>query len=331
MEISPHPRRDILPTSLLGKYEKVLRERMGERNFETRFRRETRINQGNPGVLSRLTSRLMNRVFLTTLNVSLSIIGKRREARANCWNPHTVFNTIALEHYTTIQRLFRILHLSDFHLDTNLEQAPVWAEMIGKLEYDMAVITGDFLNGYRLPNATNQAALQTVIGAIRTPVYGILGNHDCMLITPFLEEMGVRMLLNETVGVEIAGQKILITGLDDSHRFQSDDLEFATRDLKPDRDRYALNLILTHSPKMVTNLAEAGYDICLSGHTHGGQLCLSNGVPLLRNGLYHPDTIAGKWKVGDLLGYTSRGTGTGRLAFRLNCQPEIVLHEIRHL
>ena len=329
MEIAPHPHRDIHPQALLGKYESVLRNRMGDRNFETRFAQEIRVNPGNPKVMPKLLRRLMHWVFLTVLNVSLSLIGKRRKAVESCWKTQTVFNTIELERTSDLKPL-RILHLSDFHLDTNLQQAPIWAELIGKLEYDVAVITGDFFNGYHLPDSEELEALKTVIGAIQTPVCGILGNHDCIFSVPSLEATGVKILLNESVEANVAGQKVLITGLDDSHFFQSDDLEYATRELKPHQERYALNLILAHSPKTVKTLSEAGYDVCLSGHTHGGQLCTSNGLPLLRNGLYHPDTVAGAWKIGDLHGYTSRGTGTGRLAYRLNCQPEIVLHEIRH-
>ena len=328
METPPNPHQNIHPASLLESFEPVLRKRMGDRSFETRLTIEKRVNPSGPAIFSRLLNRFMHGVYLTTLNVSLSLMGKRRRSVENCWKTRIILNTFALNKFSQGPSV-RILHLSDFHLDTKLEQAASWASQIEPLEYDIAVITGDFLNGYRLPDIEELDALRTVIQAIRKPVYGILGNHDCMLITPFLEETGITMLLNESVETEVHGIKLLVTGLDDSHLFQADDLEFATRELKPDANRYALNLVLAHSPKKVRALAKAGYDLCLSGHTHGGQLCTSQGLPLLRNGLYHADTVAGKWELDSLHGYTSRGTGTGRLAFRLNCQPEIVLHEIR--
>lgn len=88
-------------------------------------------------------------------------------------------------------------------------------------------------------------------------------------------------------------------------------------------------ILLSHSPETWREAAALKFDLLLAGHTHGGQLCLPGGMPLVRNAPVPRRLLAGPWTEGTLTGYTSRGTGACGVAARLFCPPEITLHTLR--
>ena len=67
----------------------------------------------------------------------------------------------------------------------------------------------------------------------------------------------------------------------------------------------------------------------LSGHTHGGQICLPGGVPIMLNSVLPRYMGAGAWTYRGMAGYTSVGAGSSKIAVRLNCLPEITLHYLQ--
>ena len=69
-------------------------------------------------------------------------------------------------------------------------------------------------------------------------------------------------------------------------------------------------------------------DLTLSGHTHGGQLCLPGGLPVMLEAKLPRAFGAGAWRHGAMAGYTSVGCGCSLMAVRLNCPPEITLHRL---
>lgn len=327
MDFNLQNKEDIHPSDLLEHFALALRKRLGPGHFDKRILIEKKNNPVGSWNLGKLERKCFHHGSKSLIFVCLSLLGKYQESISNCWDTQLRINTINTGK-TKKKKPIKILHLSDLHLDTNLFQIDKWKAIIYELEYDIAVITGDFLNGFQIPGQDEYKALNSFIQSIQTPIFGILGNHDCLMITPYLEEMGVTMLINESTECKINDIKILITGLDDPHYFQGDDINHALKHLQPCSKSYDLNLLLVHAPKSLQSLSRLGYDLFLTGHTHGGQLCTSKGHPLLRNGNYPNYTIAGNWQYGQMQGYTSRGTGTGKLSYRLNCPPEIVLHEI---
>jgi hypothetical protein len=151
----------------------------------------------------------------------------------------------------------------------------------------------------------------------------VLGNHDHHEIVEPLEAAGVRMLINEHISIARGDGIISVTGLDDVHRFYTPDAERALR-ARP--DQFALALV--HSAEMADIAAAAGYALYLSGHTHGGQICLPGGRAVFTALDSHHRLAAGQWQWDGMLGYTSRGVGVGQRA-RFNCPPEIVLLRLR--
>ena len=67
----------------------------------------------------------------------------------------------------------------------------------------------------------------------------------------------------------------------------------------------------------------------LSGHTHGGQLCLPGSIPIMLEAVLPRRMGAGRWQYNDMTGYTSVGAGSSVVPVRLNCPPEITLHRLR--
>jgi uncharacterized protein len=111
---------------------------------------------------------------------------------------------------------------------------------------------------------------------LRKTVYGVLGNHDTIRMVPGLEDMGIRILLNECEPVSRGGASIYLAGIDDAHYYRVDKIEKAVSAIPPD----AFSILLSHTPEVYRHAAHAGFDLLLSGHTHGGQICLPGSIPI---------------------------------------------------
>jgi hypothetical protein len=221
---------------------------------------------------------------------------------------------------------FRILHLSDFHIDGVAGLAEALAERLKFISADLCVLTGDYRFEIHGPADQVYPRMRRVLHAIRARhgVVGILGNHDCADIAPALESMGVRMLINESLAAGPSSDPVWVIGVDDPHFFGCDDLRGALQDV-PER---GFKLLLSHTPEMYREAAEAGIDLYLSGHTHAGQIRLP-GIGALSTMADSPRRFAfGHWRHEGMQGYTTAGVGCSLLPVRFHCPPEIVLIEL---
>ena len=82
---------------------------------------------------------------------------------------------------------------------------------------------------------------------------------------------------------------------------------------------------MSHTPEIYRQAAHAGFDLLLSGHTHGGQICLPGSIPITLDSVLPRSMGSGAWKYHDMLGYTSVGAGTSVVPVRINCLPELTL------
>ncbi len=220
---------------------------------------------------------------------------------------------------------YTLLHISDMHLDMRADLPDALIKALGRVEgYDLCVMTGDFRARTFGPYQAALKAMARVLPHIRSPVYGILGNHDTIRMVPGLEILGIRILLNESVVLERNGATIHLAGIDDPHYYRADNLEKATDGI-PEQ---AASILLSHSPEMYRHAAYANFDVMLSGHTHGGQICLPGRFPLILNANAPREFCNGPWRYLGLQGYTSVGSGVSIVDVRLNCPPEITLHRL---
>lgn len=256
----------------------------------------------------------------------LRAVGLGRRALANTLAVGTSEIELFFPHLPPAFDGYTIAHFSDFHSG----RVPglidrVLAQIDGQ-SVDLAVMTGDFQSrGTPSPVAT-AAELAPLVAALnpRDGIYGVLGNHDTHDVVEALEEIGVRMLINEHAGVVREGSAIRLSGVDDVNRFYTDAAQQTLATSSADQ----FSIALVHSAEMADVAAAAGYALYLAGHSHGGQICLPGGRPILTAMDSHSRLAAGPWQWGGMLGYTTRGVGVAQRA-RFNCPPEVVLLRLR--
>jgi len=245
--------------------------------------------------------------------------GRRNTARIRIRH-----NTIRLPSLPAPFSGFTILHLSDMHVDMNPGAMQRLIELLPDLSYDACVITGDFRAKTFGPFDAMLAGLARVRACLRDPVYGVLGNHDTICMVPAMEDMGIRMLLNEAVGIVRDGSRIHLAGIDDAHYFRVDNIEKAASGIPHDE----CSILLSHTPEIYRQAAHADFKLLLGGHTHGGQICLPGSIPITLDSVLPRRMGAGPWSYHNMVGYTSVGVGSSVVAVRLNCPPEITLHHL---
>ncbi len=255
----------------------------------------------------------------------LAISGFAARGRANCLDIRTVIREQPLATLPPAFDGFRLLHITDLHLDCVEGFTDRLVDLIGRTPHDLAVITGDFADHAAGYFHDCLGDIRRIAAALGPGALVILGNHDIIEIVPHLEEAGLRVLLNENTAIERDGQKLWIAGTDDPHFYRTHDFEAARRGIP----QGACSILLTHTPEVYDEARHYGFNFMLCGHTHGGQICLPGGLALVRNGRCPPAQFAGAWTHHGLHGYTSRGTGSCGVPARFNCPPEITVHVLR--
>jgi predicted MPP superfamily phosphohydrolase len=218
-----------------------------------------------------------------------------------------------------------ILHISDMHVDMNPGPMQRLIELLPEAHYDICVLTGDFRGQTFGPFDTTLEGLGRVRSHLKGPVYGVLGNHDTIRIVPAMEEMGIRMLLNEVDVIVRADQRIYLAGIDDAHYYRADNIEKTASEVP----QGAFAILLSHTPEIFRQAAHAGFRLLLSGHTHGGQVCLPGSIPITLDSVLPRHMGSGLWKYDKMFGYTSVGVGSSIVTVRFNCPPEITLHRLQ--
>jgi hypothetical protein len=205
---------------------------------------------------------------------------------------------------------FCIVQISDVHVGLTIRHRYVEAivEAVNRLEPDVVAITGDLVDGTVPDLADDVEPLRRLVS--RHGNYFVTGNHEYYSgVDPWLAELeriGLRVLQNQHVVIERGGAKLVLAGVPDysaahfdrSHR---SDPAAALAGAPPDA---AVKILLAHQPRSVAAAARAGFDLQLSGHTHGGQFMPWNFFVRLQQ----PFT-AGLHRVGGMQVYVSRGTG----------------------
>jgi uncharacterized protein len=265
------------------------------------------------------------------LDWGLRVAGLKERAARNVLEPRVARRVIVLPSLPPAFAGLRVLHVSDLHIDCVeggvRDLARSFADALRGLAFDLCVITGDFR--YRTFGSYEEVAEQMArlapALACRHGVHAVLGNHDVVEEVPYLERLGVRMLVNEAVAIERDGQRLWLAGVDDPHFYGTHDLERALCDVP----RGGCVVALVHSPELAEEAARRGVALYLAGHTHGGQLCLPGGFAPRYDARCPRGRARGRWRVGEMEGYTSVGLGASGLPVRLSCPPEIAIHELR--
>jgi predicted MPP superfamily phosphohydrolase len=256
----------------------------------------------------------------------LRLTGLYGRAQRNTRSIRLTENTITLRNLPAAFDGYRILHLSDPHVDMDAQVTQAIARLLREVDYDLCVMTGDYRARTYGPYEATIRAMESLRAELeRETVYGVLGNHDSIRMVPAFESMGVRLLINESVALERDGSRIYLAGIDDAHYFRVHSLERAVQDIPDD----AISILLSHTPEVYRHAAHTGFDALLCGHTHGGQICLPGGFPLTWDADCPRELAKGAWQYNGMTGYTSVGAGSSIVNARLNCLPEITVHHLR--
>jgi predicted MPP superfamily phosphohydrolase len=221
---------------------------------------------------------------------------------------------------------FAIAQISDVHVGPTIKRAYVEAIVaaVNRLDVDVVAITGDLVDGSVRDLAEDVAPLAELRS--REGSFFVTGNHEyysgAESWVAELRRLGVAVLMNEHVVVRRGNAALVVAGVTDfsaGHfdRAQASDPRAALAASPPGA---ALRVLLAHQPRSAAAAEAAGFDLQLSGHTHGGQFLPWN----LLVGLQQPFT-AGLHRWRRMWVYTSRGTGYWGPPKRFGAPSEITL------
>lgn len=218
---------------------------------------------------------------------------------------------------------YRILFISDLHIDGLDGLDERLKELVSELEADICLLGGDYRMEMYGRNSKATRKLGDLVKHINTGdgIFGILGNHDCLEVAPDLEDLGIYMLINDSFTLKRNGEALCIIGTDDPHYYKCNDLEKAFEDIPPS----VFSILLSHSPEIIKDTDGQKIDLCLCGHTHGGQICLPIVGPVFTHSSAPRRFASGLWRHNAIIGYTSNGAGSSGIPVRFNCLPEVVL------
>lgn len=223
----------------------------------------------------------------------------------------------------------KIVQISDLHVGTTIRRN--WVEMVVRAADDaggdLVVLTGDLVDG-TVPQLRDDTAPLRDLNA-RYGRYFVTGNHDYYSgVMPWLEEidrLGWGILLNQHRVIEKDGAQIVIAGVTDlTAAGHIADQKSSPQAAIAGAPSGAVRILLAHQPKSVAEASSAGYDLQLSGHTHGGQFFPWDNFARLAqpylSGLHRHDNM---WI------YVSRGTGYWGPPLRIGQPSEITLITLR--
>lgn len=258
---------------------------------------------------------------------ALRAIGQYERGLANAWDLQLRRVEHAFGHLPAAFDGLTILQLSDLHIDGMPGLDDAIAARLREVEVDLCVLTGDYRRELHGPIGPAMDGLARVLEGVRARqgVLGILGNHDsCHMVEP-LERMGVRMLINEHVALERGNDRLAIVGVDDVHYYFTEQAVHALEEVRSE----AFSIALIHSPELYDVAAAQRIDLYLCGHTHGGQIVLPGGRPIITHLSRGKAFLRDVWSYGAMRGFTHAGTGTSGIPIRFNTRGELVIHTLR--
>jgi len=221
---------------------------------------------------------------------------------------------------------FTIVQISDLHVGPTIKRGYVEGvvERVNSLQPDLIALTGDLVDGSVAHLAHHIAPLARLQS--RHGQYAVTGNHEYYAgVESWVAEfrrLGLHMLMNEAVVIPHDGADLLLAGITDfsAKGFTPDHHSDPRRTLEGAPEGIRPKILLAHQPRSAPAAEQAGFDLQLSGHTHGGQFWpWSLFVPLQQ-----PFT-AGLHRLQRLWIYTSRGTGYWGPPKRFGAPSEITL------
>jgi predicted MPP superfamily phosphohydrolase len=246
----------------------------------------------------------------------VGFIGARRTARV-------VKVSVPLADLPDALSGFRIVQISDIHVGPTIKRAYLAAivERVNQLKPDVIAVTGDLVDGSVARLSQHTEPLSEL--SARYGSYFVTGNHEyysgAVEWIAEVTRLGLRVLQNEHVVLSHNGAALILAGVNDysapkpAGTSSAAELALAGAPAGP-------RVLLAHQPRSAAAASKAGFDLQLSGHTHGGQFLPWNLLVPLQQPF-----VSGLHRLGKLLVYVSRGTGYWGPPNRFGAPSEITL------
>ncbi len=220
-------------------------------------------------------------------------------------------------------RNFKIAMVADFHAsNTNGEERiAMWCEQISALKPDVILAPGDIIDtpAKQIPEVAN--GFRKLVAPLG--VFSTTGNHEYYVglngAVDLMRDGGFDVLMNRNITLP---NGILISGIEDRTARSMGKTLPAFDQLLPAQDTTAVQILMMHTPATgdVQRATAAGYDLVVSGHTHGGQMFPFSIFTKMAFPFHH-----GLYKVGDGFQLTTCGIGYWGPPMRVGKPPEIML------
>jgi len=251
------------------------------------------------------------------LFMTVGLFNARRTARVRDVEVPVAGLPLALQGFTIAQ-------ISDIHVGPTIKRAYLQAivDAVNHLQADAVAVTGDLVDGRVQDLAPHVAPLAQLRS--RHGTFFVTGNHEYYSgadeWVAELRRLGVQVLMNEHVVLRHGGASLVLAGVADTtaHFFNPRHRSDPQRAIDGAPADAGVRVLLAHQPRSAQAAAQAGFDVQLSGHTHGGQYWPWN----LFVRLQQPYT-AGLHRLQQLWVYTSRGTGYWGPPLRFGAPSEI--------
>ncbi|HYC32377.1 MAG TPA: metallophosphoesterase, partial [Gemmatimonadales bacterium] len=190
---------------------------------------------------------------------------------------------------------------------------------------DLVLFGGDFVG----TDAHAIGELAPLLGEVPAPLgrYAVLGNHDwwtdAAIVAGGLEAAGVTLLLNRSVRLPAPFEDVVVCGLDDPWAGHPDPVRaFAGAE--------GIRIVLMHQPSGLLDIGDRPFAVAMCGHTHGGQIALPGGIPVVvPHGRLSRRYARGRYALeGGRVLIVSRGIGCSTLPFRMFAPPEVVVCDL---
>jgi len=226
----------------------------------------------------------------------------------------------------------KVVIAGDFHLmSTAFDEVRALrcVQRIMQLQPDLILLVGDYARGSSKNASMDPATAARLLKGLAAPcgVFAIQGNHDFTFgwnnWRRELTQAGITVLEDQSALVTFQdGRQLQLSGmLDASRNFKKRIPQRQSPDLP--------HFLLSHRPEAAPNLSHRDADIVISGHTHGGQICLPFGLLRFEAGGDHTHPYTYPWHISGGNTYLiTKGLGTSTLPLRFNCPPEIYLLEL---
>ncbi|MCK5076096.1 MAG: metallophosphoesterase [Calditrichia bacterium] len=224
---------------------------------------------------------------------------------------------------------FKIAQISDLHLGLTINHDFIKevVQKVNSLNADIIVFTGDLADGSVQQLKKDVAPMEKLTAPFGK--YFVTGNHEYYSgVEPWLKkvkELGFTNLLNENIIINKNSGKILLAGVTDYNggRFSPNHISDPFKAIKNSHANDGIKILLAHQPRSVYAGASAGFNLQLSGHTHGGQYFPWNLFVKLQQPF-----ISGLHRYKNTYVYVNQGTGYWGPPLRVGAPPEITLIEL---